>query len=260
VSDPAQRQPLLWLLLGVVGLAIAAASWGVTGVQGFFVCFDNNECAHSHIAAELRGRLFDNEGRPAPQTMLAFRADVYGRDFEGSLTTDDEGRFCVRAFTGKTSAFIGQTRRSRDQLVVRSSAPIDPRFRDPAVLESLRRQGSSSRPFMLAEPGSFFFPIGADEVTTLWNPSADVAASCQDLDGSPPWYRFADYDRSWQFAALALAPLVTLGLFVIGVGARLSAWRRRSPTRARTAERAFQATLVASLLTALLTVSLWSLL
>jgi hypothetical protein len=264
VADPA-RQPLRWLLRGVVGLALAAAAWGVTGVGTFFACFDNNDCARSHVASEYRGRLFDREGRPAPPTALAFRADVYGDDFEGSLTTDGQGRFCVLAIAGGTSPFIAVSGQARgNELVVRSTAPIDPRFRDPGVLDAIRREDRDAGPdnlaFMLTEPESRFYPIAAHEVAKGWDPSTDAAATCQDLGASPPWYRFDDLEHSWQYAILNLAPLVPLGLFVFGVGARLTAWRRRSASLARTAERAFQATCVAALLTALLTLGLWSLL
>jgi hypothetical protein len=142
-------------------------------------------------------------------------------------------------------------------LVVRSSAPVDPRFADPRVREELRSRGSNytgpdRTPFMTIEPtvsevrpppGSFN-PIAAHEAVGLWRASTDRARSCQDV-GMPPWYRFRDLTGSWQFAILNVAPGATLALFVAAAVTRRRRW--------------FQVTCAAALATAVLTLALWSL-
>jgi hypothetical protein len=120
-------------------------------------------------------------------------------------------------------------------------------------------------PFMTVEravsgatpPSPSIHPLAAHEAVTLWNPATDAARVCQELGASPPWYRFEDSRRSWQFAVLMLVPLATLASFLFGLRARSSARRERSIKRAKTTERAFQLTLVGGIVSALLFVILW---
>ena len=186
---------------------------------------------------------------------------------------DSSGRFCVLAIEGRTTPSIevsGQTHAS--QLVVRSSAPVDPRLAAPELRESLRRRGSAyagpdRMPFLVFEPQnpnarpllSPIRPSGAHDATMLWNPKTDRTDSCQELDVSPPWYRFEDSARSPQFAALSITSLIALGLFAFGL-VRAVRKRLRLHERATLANRSFQAAAAAAVLDAILFVVLWSVL
>jgi len=261
------------MLLGLLGVGLALASWFFVLTAISFECsFDTSNCASTHALREYRGRLFDYQGRPAPRFVLTFHSELYGRQFGAPVRTDDQGRFCVRAVPGDTSAYIqvtGQTHAS--QLIVRSRAPVDPRFRDPNVLDSLRRRESSYRGLdrtavMTVEPSSpdatpnspSIWPLGALFAPELWDPSADAAASCQGVGKDAPWYKFVDAKASWQFALLTLASLVTLALFVVGIVVRETARPRRSIRRAGLAEQAFKGGLATGIVTVLLAWILWA--
>lgn len=257
--------------LAIVGAGIALATWAFTLFATSFECsFDTSECASSRALTEYRGRLFDYEGRPAGGFVLTFQSDLYGRRFQAPVPTDDQGRFCVRAVAGTTIPSIGVVDQKNDsQLVVRSNAPVDPRFRDPRLRESLRRRGSAYRGldragFMTAKPASSvvktpsFYPQAVHWVPDRWTPSTDSSPSCHGVGASPPWYKFEDVHRTWQFGVLSLAPLATLSLLAFGVVVRESSRRRQSISQAGVAERIFKATLAAGLLTLLLAFVLWS--
>jgi hypothetical protein len=216
--------------------------------------------------------VFDYAGRPAPRIALAFHAQLYGDDFEWPFVTDDRGRFCVLAVPGRFSASIvvpGQ--RHASQHIVRSTAPVDPRFasseRFREVMRRIRTRyaGPLRQPLIVMEPvpgsvvaqSSWASPEGAQAAVFLWNPETDAARRCRRVEGDPPWYRFKDRDTSWQYAALTAAPLLTLSLFVFGIGARRSSVRQRSATWAKRGRRAFQATCAGGVVSAVLFVVLW---
>ncbi|SRR6266568_1135493 len=264
---------LQWMLLGLLGVGLALATWFFVLTATSFECsFDTSNCASTHALREYRGRLYDYEGRPAARFVLTFQSELYGRQFGAPVRTDDQGRFCVRAIPGDNSAYIqvtGQTHAS--QLIVRSSAPVDPRFWDPKVLESLRRRESGYRGLdrmavMTVEPSSpdatpaspSIWPTAAHYAPGLWDPSSDAASSCQGVGKSAPWYKFDDAKASWQFAVLTLASLVTLALFVVGIVVRETARPRRSIRRASLAERAFKGSLAMGIATMLLAWVLWA--
>lgn len=233
--------------------------------------FDTSECAATHELRRYRGRVFDYEGRPAPRTALTFRARLYGEDFESPFVTDDRGRFCVLAIPGRFSAFIAVPgQRYVFQRIVRSTAPVDRRFASERVNELIRRiraryAGPIRLPFIVMEPvpgsivrqSSWASPIGAHDAVFLWNRETDTAPRCMRVAGSPPWYRFKDHTRSWQYAALTLAPLLTLSMFAFGIGARRSGMRKGSATWATFARSAFQATCACGVVSAVFFVVLW---
>ena len=68
MPDGARRRSLLWLLIGVAAVVAAAAVWILTVATTAFACFDNNECARDHVRSAHRGRVFDDQGRPASRT------------------------------------------------------------------------------------------------------------------------------------------------------------------------------------------------
>lgn len=264
------RPSLLWLLLAVVGALAALLAWGFTAAAAAFVCSqDTSECADNHQRRDYRGRLFDFEGRPAAGALLVFSSRLYG-DHRERITTDEQGRFCVTALPGSTSSFItvdGQERVS--DLVVRSSAPVDPRFADPAVLDELRRE-TREHPvdrlaFIVGEPypgavvpSATFWPLAAHGAVQLWDATTDATTVCHVVGTSPAWYRFDDHRESWQFVALNLAPVATIVLLLVGVGVRMSARWNASRAETRKADRLMQATCLAAALTVALTVALWT--
>ena len=190
---------------------------------------------------------------------------MYGDDFEGRVTTDADGRFCVRAVEGPTTAFVSVPRqRHLSQLVVRSRQPVDaacrsgpPRGAAPTA-RAPDYTGRDRAPFIATDPDSPpVASLGAHDAVELWNPATDAAPACRELE-APPWHRFEDLTRSWQFVVLNAVPLATVGGFLAGLGLRGSARRRRgSSSRWRAAERAFQATLLSGLLSVILFFVLW---
>jgi hypothetical protein len=261
-----------WLPAAGLAVVVALASWGGTIVTSSWACFfDTSECARTHEFRQYRGRVFDYEGRPAPRTALTFGAGLYGEDFELPFVTDDRGRFCVLAIPGRFSAFIAVPRQRYEyERFVRSTAPADRRFASEHVRERLRRlasyrRGPIRRPFIVMEPvpgsivrdSGWAHPIGAHNAAFLWNEQTDAAPRCERVKASPPWYRFTDHTRSWQYAALTLAPLLTLSMFAFGFGARRSGVRKGSATWATVARSAFQATCAGGVASAVLFVVLW---
>jgi hypothetical protein len=258
-----------WLVLAIIGALLAIVAWWFTNVGAALVCSqDTSECADNHRSSDYRGRLFDYEGRPASQEWVVFSSGLYG-DHKERVSTDAQGRFCVSAIPGSTSSFINvEGQEYVWKLVVRSSAPVDPRFADPAVRRELR---SSTRmhpvdrlPFMTVEPypgavvpAGTFNPLGAHEAVELWEPTTDRALVCQSVSVTPAWYRFDDHRRSWQFVALTLAPIATVVLTLIGLGARRRAAWNPSAAAKRRADRIMQAACIAAVLTVALTVALW---
>jgi hypothetical protein len=258
-----------WLALAIVGSLLAVFAWLFTFVGAVFVCGqDTSECADDHTKRDYRGRLFDYEGRPASNTWVVYGSGLYGNHRE-RFRTDARGRFCVSAIPGPTSSFITvEGQEYAGQLVVKSSAPVDPRFADPAIRAGLR---TSTRghpldrlPFMTVEPypgavvvAGTFWPIGAHEAVELWDPTTDAAATCQSVSATPAWYRFDDHRRSWQYVLLTLAPIAAIVLTLVGLGARRTARWKPSAAAKRKADRIMQGACLAALLTVALTVALW---
>lgn len=267
VDDPLPSG--LWFLLAIAGALAAIAAWGVIFVAAGLACaWDTSECADNHTKRDYRGRLFDYEGRPASEAWVVFGSGLYG-DYKERVQTDEQGRFCVRALPGSTTSFIAvEGQEYVWQLVVRSSAPVDPRFTDPAIRDELR---SSTRahpvdrlPLMIVEPypgtvvpAGTFTPIAAHEAVELWDATTDAVRACQTIGATPAWYRFADHRRSWQFTLLTLAPIATIVLTLVGLGARKTARWNPSAQAKRTADRIMQAACTAAVLTVALTIVLW---
>jgi hypothetical protein len=228
------------LALAVVGVLVSAAAWGANRLFAAFSCaWDTSVCGEeSGSRTDYRGRLFDYQGRPAPETELEFRNELYGTDFALPLSTDGQGRFCVRAATyGSWVEVVGQGHASRQ--VVRSDAPVDPRFDDPEVLASLRGdddpggyQGPDRLGFMTVGPGGVS-ASGAYTAVGLWDPASDQAASCADA-GSPTWYRFDDLEESWQYRVLDGGLFVVLLMFAAAVVLLMGAGESRAERRPAT--------------------------
>jgi len=260
-----------WLVLAIVGALLAFVALGFTYVGSTFVCSqDTSECTDNHTASDYRGRLFDYEGRPATHARVVFSSGLYG-DHKERVRTDAQGRFCVSALPGTTSSFIAvEGQEYVWQLVVLSSAPVDPRFADPAVRHELR---SSTRmhpvdrlPFMTVEPypgavvpAGTFHPLAAHEAVELWDPTTDAAPACQSISVTPAWYRFEDDHGSWQFVLLTLAPIAAIVLTLVGLVARRTATRKPSAAAKQTADRIMHAACISAVLAVALTVALWTL-
>ena len=168
------------------------------------------------------------------------------------MPTDDEGRFCLRAVDGGTFASVDVPVDA-----VRSDAPVDPRFRDPEVLASIRSRGPTYAngirvAVVVPEPEAGFRPAGAYEAEGLWNAATDSAGTCPEVAASPPWYRFDDLERSWQYVLLNVLPLATGALFVAGIALRIGARLRPEAKLGGAAVRAFQAAALAAVAAAAL--------
>lgn len=258
-----------WALLGVLGVAAAVVTWLFVSAASSFHCSiaENVACASADTPKEYRGRLFDYQGRPAAAFVLNFHSDLYGRQFRAPVLTDAVGRFCVAAVPSTESSYIevpGQ--KYAWQLIVRSDAPIDPRFRDPKFRESLRRDsnyhGVDRLPFMTVQPASSYvtppspsiWPIAAHSAVELWNPALDRAPSCQGVGKSAPWYKRRNPNASWQFGLLTLTTIGTLALFLAAIAARLASFRSHTAATAAL----LKATLATGLGTPLLAWILWA--
>lgn len=132
------RPSAVWLGLAIVGTLAALLAWGFTTVAAAFVCSqDTSACAENHQQRDYRGRVFDFEGRPAAGAPLVFSLRLYG-GHEERFRTDEQGKFCVAGLhDSSSSSFISVDAQERvSDLVVRSSAPVDTRFADPAAWTS----------------------------------------------------------------------------------------------------------------------------
>jgi hypothetical protein len=245
-----------WLLLAIVGGLATVGVWGFSFLAAAFVCSTDTSYCATGETKEYRGRLFDYEGRPAPPTELRFSGSAYDRDADGlRFQTEDGGRFCVIAAEGVTTSHVnveGQTFAS--DLVVYSTAPVDPRLADPAVRAELRGdavQGVDRLPFMVSEPAvtelqeprGTFDSVGAHDASELWDPALDAARACQEL-ASPRWRRVNDLTGSWQYGVLMLAPAITIVLVLTGL--------------VRKSTRLLQLSCAASATTLLLTYATWT--
>lgn len=255
------RPSALWLVLAIVGALAALVAGGFSFLATSFACFgDTAECADGHSQSEYRGRLFDHEWRPAPVTLVAFSSRLY-RDREEQFLTDAQGRFCLRAFEGNTTAFVAVPGRTFVwEHSLRSTAPVDPRFADPAVRDSFRSRDFEvdRSPFVTIAPGPpYLSATGMYEADGLWNPSTDAAEVCHSASATLPWYRFEDRTSSWQYAVLLLAPGLTILLSIVGFARHGTARRGPSAARARRAELTLQIACTAAIATTMLTAVLW---
>ena len=258
-----RRVSWTWLVLAIVAVLVSAATFGANRLFSELSCWvENSVCGESSSSrTNYEGRLFDYRGRPASRTELEFGNPLYGDDFDHAVTTDDQGRFCVRAATyGSDAAVPGQDHVSRR--VVRSRAPVDPRFADPEVLEDVRNPpGRVDHPgpnyfgFMVVGPGDLS-ATGAYTIEGLWDRAVDSASSCQDLGRVPIWHRFEDLEASWQYKvldnALWVIPVLFLGAVALWVAAR------DADADDRPATWALRAVAAAGALHVLLFVVLWS--
>jgi hypothetical protein len=217
-----RRSSRAWLALAGVAVLASAATWGVNRVFSELSCaWDTSVCGDAASSrTEYRGRLFDHRGRPASETALEFGNALYGDDFGLRVVTDEQGRFCVRAATFPSDTeIVGQGDVSHH--VVRSSAPVDPRFEDPEVLGAIRREQGD-----VDDPGPDYFGfmvVGSDDLSAdgaytvkgLWTPALDSASTCDDPGRGPIWYRFEDNAATWQYKVLEGGLYLVLALLFV---------------------------------------------
>jgi len=194
---------------------------------------------HSGVYATYRGRVFDYRGRPASEVRLLVSSPVDFNRSHDSATTDRRGRFCVFALApsyGVVSIAIAGQRNARD-LVVRSHDPSDPRLADPAKRATLHRvpnyNGPNFMPFVLTPPTGVgfaytpsYYAQGAVPVQDLWNARTDSTDECTTVATHGPWWRIQDARESWQFAALTVAPLGIIGMFLFAANENRVSRRR----------------------------------
>jgi hypothetical protein len=150
-----------WRVLAAIGVFVAVVlllpSWAGASAG----CWGENvACVQQGVYNTYQGRVFDYRGRPAKSVQLLVSSPADQRGSSQPASTDARGRFCIRALAsdyGVESIAIAGQRYAQD-LVVRSSAPVDPRFADPTELAALRKSPSYSgpnyEPFVLTPPAS----------------------------------------------------------------------------------------------------------
>lgn len=273
----------LWVAIATAGAAVALVAWIFSWLAAGFGCSEASDCAVGRGQyAEYRGRFFDGQGRPVGRMVLDFRSEIFDqgqRTF--AVPTDDLARFCVRTFASHGAPSIdppltGDAANPQPVLPA-PVGPVDPRFQDPARLDSAGIQPpptAGGGPYGVFEPtpgppGGIIRPDGTFlpqyqpaihlvygyEAAGLWDPRLDKAARCHDLGEELRWYEFHDSLTSWQFILLTLAPLLT-GLLYASVLVALFRSRRRPLERARLI-RLSQMTAAMSVITAGLTALLW---
>jgi hypothetical protein len=250
----------LWIGLAIVGGLATLGAWGFSFLASALACSQDTSYCATGETHHYRGRLFDYQGRPASATLLVFQSDVYGDRSAGQrFVAGENGRFCISAPEGVTTSFVKVPGQSfNTDHVVRSTAPVDPRF-SASARDAIRKRVRAQvlpvdyTPFMtiepmptqVAEPRGTFDPGGAYAAVELWNPATDSAPVCTSLAGAR-WYRSDDLLRSWQYAVLMLAPTLTLVLVLAGL--------------IRRSTRVLQLSCAASAATVLLTYATWTLL
>jgi hypothetical protein len=223
-----------------MGVLAAIVLWLLSYVGASSGCFgDNVACVHRGVYDTYRGRVFDYRGRPASRVRLLVSSLVAVDRSHESATTDRQGRFCVYVLApsyGIISIAIAGQRNVRD-LVVRSEEPIDPRLADPAKRAALHRlpnySGPNFLPFVLTPPtrvgfayNASYYAEGAVPVPDLWRARTDSSDECTTVATHGPWWRIQDARESWQFAALTVAPLGVIGMFLFAASENRASRRR----------------------------------
>jgi len=254
-----------WRALAVVGVCVAVVllllSWAgaSAGCSG-----ENVACVQQGVYNTYQGRVFDYLGRPAGNVQLLANSAADRRGSSQPASTDSRGRFCIRAsapdYGGEYIAIAGE--RNVQDRVVRSTAPVDPRFADPTERAALRKSpnynGPNYEPFMLTPPPAGnppYYPEGAIPVSDLWNSRTDATQTCTTVASDALWWRSSAARSTWQFAALTVAPLAVIFIFLFAAN-RNRILRRSGLERD---EGAYRACVIAAILSVVLFLSLWNL-
>jgi hypothetical protein len=187
----------------------------------------NSDCAtRSAEPTDYRGRLFTWDGRPLA---TRFQFVVAGGHEEGEppvFATDRAGRFCVSAPSSPASATV-------IPLEIKTTAPVDPRFRGPDGYHELESAHSrdgvlSTQPdpvFMIGAPDQYLQLLGgtANPATAVASTAADLAAAapCQQAVQPAAWHDYQELYRSWQFLLLLTLPLAAIGALAVAATPRL---------------------------------------
>jgi hypothetical protein len=213
-------------ILTSAGVLVAGLVLVVHVVRGAQACDgEGSACAtRSAGLTDYRARLFTWDGRPLA---TRFQLDMGSGREEGEqpvFATDRAGRFCVSASSGAASATV-------IPLEIKTTAPVDPRFRGPGgymELESAHSRNGvmSTQPdpvFMVGAPDQYLRLVGgtANPATAVASSDADLAAACHQAVRPAGWHDYQELHRSWQFLLLVTVPLAAIGALALAVTPRL---------------------------------------
>jgi hypothetical protein len=254
----------MWRALAAIGVLAAVVTLLLTWVGSAGGCVGENvSCVEQGVYNTYQGRVFDYRGRPASNVKLLVSSPADQRGSSQPASTDGSGRFCIRAPApdyGIDSIAIAGQRYAQD-VVVRSSAPVDPRLADPSTRAALRKSnysGPNYLPFVLTPTlagNPSYYPQGAIPVSDLWNPRTDATQDCTTVASHALWWRSSAARSTWQFAALIAAPLAVIFMFLFA--ANRNRVLRRSGLETDPA--AYRACATAAALNIVLFLSLWNL-
>ena len=178
----------------------------------------SSDCAsRSAGLTDYKGRLFTWDGRPLATRFQFDVASGLPEDESQVFATDRAGRFCVSAQSQSGSPTV-------IPLEIKTSAPVDPRFRGPDNYNELESAHSrngvlSTQPdpvFMIAAPDQYLQLVGgtANPATAVASRPADLAAPCRQAVQFA-WHDYEDLHRSWQFLLLLAVPLAAIGALAV---------------------------------------------
>jgi hypothetical protein len=180
---------------------------------------ESSPCAtRSAEPTAYKGRLFTWDGRPLA---TRFQLDLGSGREEGEpqvFATDRAGRFCVSAPSGRASPTV-------TPLELKTTAPVDPRFRGPdgyMELESAHSRNGilSTQPdpiFMVGAADQYLRLVGgtANPATAVASSDADLAAACHQAVRRAAWHDYQELHHSWQFLLLLMVPLAAIGALAL---------------------------------------------
>jgi hypothetical protein len=252
----------MWRALAVLGVLVAAVLLLLSWIGSAIGCSGENvACVEAGVYNSYHGRIFDFRGRPAPNVRLDITSPADDHRSHDGASTDERGRFCIRTLApdyGIVSIAIAGQLYAYD-VVVRSTAPVDPRLADPAERATLRKSnytGPNYEPFVLLPPTTgnpSFYPQGAIPVSDLWNAETDVTQDCTTVASHAVWWRRSDARWTWQFAVLVVAPVGVIAMFLLALTQGRISRRSGLDTRAS----AYRACAIGAALNVLLFLGLW---
>lgn len=187
----------------IIGALVGAYAAGTVAINRFGCATgESDSCPGGPEVDEAHARAFSLAGRPvdaATFTVTPSRGDPV------TLTADGSGRACIRRPEGQVLLV-------RVDRLGSASGPVDPRFRDPAVLRDLQASYRDVDPPNAIVLSDSYSPpdraLAADLVVTAG--SKDRAASCTGGIAPLPWRDWGDVSGFWQPAVLGY-----LGLFLM---------------------------------------------
>jgi hypothetical protein len=213
-------------ILTVAGVLVAGLVLVAHVVRAGHACDGESSACEPRYAesADYKGRLFTWDGRPLATRFQFVSASGPEQGGPQVFATDPAGRFCISAPSDPASATI-------TPLEIKTTAPIDPRFRGPDGYYELESAHSrygvlSTQPdpvFMFGAPEQDLRLIGgtANPATAVASTAGDLAAPCQQAVQPAVWHEREELYRSWQFLLLLALPLAAIAALAVAATPRL---------------------------------------